>query len=632
MRKHVILGTAGHVDHGKTSLVRRITGVNTDRLKEEASRGITIELGFAPFVLPGGQRVGIIDVPGHERFVKHMLAGATGVDLVMFIIAADEGVMPQTREHMDILRLLGVTKGVVVLTKIDMVDDEWLELVREDVSEYLSETPLCDAPIFEVSSVTGEGIPALLDALSDLCESIPERSSAGVCRLAVDRVFTMSGFGTVVTGTLWSGAIRQGETLALLPARLQARVRSLQVHGEKRDEAFAGERVAVCLTGVEKSSVERGSWLATPDALHEHKRLDIRLELLPDAPDLKQHTRVHVHHGTDEVLARVKLLDKDLLEQGGSCFAQLELEAPLTALPGDRLILRFYSPMFTIGGGTVLDAAAIRHKRKNISDSLSRLEALHGGDPQQILIAFMTREGCLWKIPQVVSSMQISETQAQELVSQMTDSGLLLTMPDGYFFPASAAEKTCEDLSVWLRSYFSARPMRFGAPKKEVAQANFPKIEQKQLRSLFQYLDTLDQFKQDDTSIWPSDWKPVVTDNQMKIINSIRDLFEQSPFSPPFWSDAAAQLNIPTKDQGEFLQWFLRSGEMVRLSDDVIYTKKALSEAENLLRDKYPAGFSLAEARDLLGTARKFAQKICEHFDLIKLTYWDREKHFWTLK
>ena len=237
--KHIILGTAGHVDHGKTTLVRYITGVNTDRFKEELSRGITIDLGFAPFTLPDGQRIGIVDVPGHERFIKNMLAGATGIDIVLFVIAADEGVMPQTREHMDILRLLGVNRGVVVLTKIDAVDEEWMELVREDVGEFLRESPLKDAPVLGVSSVTGEGIPELLDAISRLCAQVQERSSAGICRLAIDRVFTMSGFGTVVTGTLWGGTISQGDNLELLPARKQARVRSLQVHGEKRDEVYA---------------------------------------------------------------------------------------------------------------------------------------------------------------------------------------------------------------------------------------------------------------------------------------------------------------------------------------------------------------------------------------------------------
>ena len=627
--KHIILGTAGHVDHGKTTLVQRITGVNTDRLKEEADRGITIELGFAPFVLPDGQRIGIVDVPGHEKFVKNMLAGATGIDLVLFVIAADESIMPQTREHMDILRLLGVDRGVVVLTKIDMVDEEWLQLVEDDVSDYLKDTPLSNAPIVHVSSQTGEGIPALLDAISELCGKIPERSAAGVCRLAVDRVFTMAGFGTVVTGTLWGGVIRQGEPLELLPAQKQARVRSIQVHGEKRDEAFAGERVAVNLTGIEKAFVERGSWLATPGSLKESRRIDIRLESLPSAPDMAQHERVHVHHGTTEVLARVKLLDRDNLGSGESCFAQLELEAPLATLPGDRIILRFYSPMFTIGGGTVLDASTFKYKRRYMEGELTRLEALYSGDNSQILLASMIRDGDLWQAPRIAACLQISVTDAVALANDIVSDGRLLALSDGFFFPASEAEKLCEKLSLWLGDYFARWPMRFGASKKEVAQVHFPKMDQKQQRVLFQYLGGISDFKQDEKMIWPAAWEPVINEAQLKTIDAVRSLYAQTPYAPPKWSEAVAELSISPKEQGEFLQWFLRGGEMVSLSYDVVYTLSALEEVEKKLRKDFPGGFSLAEARDMLGTTRKFAQQIGEYFDLTKVTYWDGERHFW---
>ena len=627
--KHVVLGTAGHVDHGKTTLVYRLTGHNTDRLKDEITRGITIELGFAPFTLPDGQRIGIVDVPGHEKFIKNMLTGATGIDIVLFVIAADEGVMPQTREHMDILRLLGVNRGVVVLTKVDMVDEEWLELIREDVGEYLGTTPLRDAPVIEVSSVTGQGLPELIDAISALCRQIPERSSAGICRLAVDRVFTMAGFGTVVTGTLWGGSIHQGETLELLPAQKQARVRSLQVHGEKREEAFAGERVAVNLTGIEKAFAERGSWLATPGAMRENNRIDVRLELLPDAPEMAQHVRVHVHHGTAEALARVKLLDRAELPPGESCFAQLELETPLATLPGDRVILRFYSPMFTIGGGTVLDAAALKYKKRYLDDGLTRLEALYSGDPGQILLASMTRDGQLWQLPRIVSALQINEADAGKLAQNLVENGELLQLQDGYLFPAASAKKLCDKLTAWLEDYFAKWPMRFGAPKKEAAQVHFPKMEQKQQRAIFQYLSIHGGYEQDDRMIWPAGWKPIVNAQQLSVIDKVRAMFCETPFSPPLWSDVVSALNINAKEQGEYLQWFLRSGEMTRLSDDVIYTRTALDDAERLLREKFPGGFTLAEARDTLGTTRKFAQQMGEYFDLNKVTYWDGERHFW---
>ena len=627
--KHIILGTAGHVDHGKTTLVHYLTGHNTDRLKDEISRGISIELGFAPFTLPDGQLVGIVDVPGHERFIKNMLTGATGIDMVLFVIAADEGVMPQTREHMDIMRLLGVTRGVVVLTKIDIADEEWLELVRADVSEYLKGTPLCDAPVVEVSSVTGEGIPALVDTIMELCGQVPERASAGICRLAIDRVFTMAGFGTVVTGTLWSGSIRQGDALELLPADQQARVRSIQVHGEKRDVAFAGERVAINLTGVEKAFVERGSWLATPGSLRENRRVDVRLGLLPDAPEMAQHARVHVHHGTAEALARVKLLDCAALAPGEECFAQLELETPLSALPGDRVILRFYSPMFTIGGGTVLDAVALKYKRRSLNDGLSRLEALHSGDPKQILQATMTRDGAMMQLPGITSYLRISEDAAGTLVREMVMANILLELPDGYYFTAASLEKLSGKLSGWLEDYFIKWPMRFGVQKKEIAQSHFPKMEQRQQRALFQYMGDVGIFEHDERMIWPVGWTPVLSKEQAELVKGIRALYGETPYAPPLWSEAVSKLGIPPKEQGEFLQWFLRSGEMVRLSDDVIYMRGALDGAEKALQERFPEGFTLGEARDMLGTTRKYAQQIGEYFDLIKITYWDGEKHFW---
>jgi len=627
--KHIVLGTAGHVDHGKTSLVRRITGYNTDRLKEEILRGITIELGFAPFVLPNGQRLGIVDVPGHERFVKNMLAGATGVDLFMLVIAADEGVMPQTREHIDILRLLGVNRGVIVISKTDLVDSEWLELVLDDIKEYLGGGAFCDAPIVPVSVVSGDGIPELLDTISELCMHVTERSSSGIARLAADRVFTMAGFGTVVTGTLWGGVIRQGDSLELLPSRKQARVRSLQVHGEKCDEAHAGQRVAVNLTGVEKHLVERGNWLASPGALRENRRVDIRLELLGSAPDMAQRSRVHVHHGTTEVLARVKLLDRDSLPSGESCFAQLELEAPLSALPGDRVILRFYSPMFTIGGGTILDAAASRHRRRRLGEGLNCLEALHSGDPKQILLASMAREGLPFKLSDISSCLQIGAAEADSIAIELAGAGQLQVLPDGYFFATELMSVLCERLEEWLGDFFSRLPLRYGASKKEVAQAVFPRFDQKIGRAFFTFIEDVDAFGQDDKSVWLSGWRPVISDDAAGVIGAVREMYAGAPLAPPSWSEVVSAVDIPSREQGEYLQWFLHGGELVRVSEDAFFLGSALVEAERVLRGGFPDGFSLAEARDLLSTNRKSVHLIGEHFDNLKLTFREGDKRFW---
>ena len=630
MEKRIIMGTAGHVDHGKTALVRYMTGVNTDRLKEEQSRGITIELGFAPFDLPDGQRIGIVDVPGHEKFIRNMLAGTTGIDLVLFVIAADEGVMPQTREHMDILRLLGVTRGIVVLTKIDLVDEEWLELVREDVAEYLKTSPLKDAPVAEVSSVTGEGVENLIRLIGEKCAEVPSRPSRGACRLAIDRAFTMAGFGTVVTGTLWSGSIRVGDTLELLPAGKQVRVRSLQVHGEKREEVQAGERVAVNLPGVEKETAERGGWLITPGAMAESRRMDIRLELLPDAPEMANHARVHVHHGTAEALARVKLLDREALQPGESCYAQLELESPMAMLAGDRMIFRFYSPLFTIGGGTVLDASASKHRRRNLEEELTRLHALQSGDPGQILVSAMKKDGQPWPLSRMAAQLSAGEAEAAELASSLAAAGALAALPDGYYMEASALDSLTEKLRGWLGDYFGKYPLRAAVPKKEAAQTLFPRTELKQQRALFTYWENAALLTQDETGILPFGWEPKPDGAQQAIIEQVRGLYGQEPLSPPRWSEAVSELKIPEKQQGEILSWFLNRGELVRLSDDAIYTRAALADAEQNLRSgTAEQSFTLAEARDILGCPRKTAQQIMEYFDLMKLTRWDGEKRHW---
>lgn len=630
VEKRIIMGTAGHVDHGKTALVRCMTGVNTDRLKEEQTRGITIELGFAPFDLPGGQRIGIVDVPGHEKFIRTMLAGTTGIDMVLFVIAADEGVMPQTREHMDILRLLGIRRGVVALTKIDLVDEEWLELVREDVAEYLKDSPLKDAPVLEVSSVTGQGIEELVRAIGEKCAEVPPRSSRGVCRLAIDRAFTMQGFGTVVTGTLWSGTIRVGDNLELLPAGREVRVRSLQVHGEKREEAQAGERVAVNLPGVEKETAARGGWLMTPGAMAESRRIDVRLELLPDAPEMKNRARIHVHHGTAEALARVALLERESLSPGESAFAQLELETPLAVLPEDRMIFRFYSPVVTIGGGTVLDASAGKHRRKRLEEDLSRLTALQSGDPERILLAAMNREAGPWPLARMAEHFAGDAAAAAAAAERLHGEGLLTRLPEDCWISAESLASLTERLTAWLREYFEKYPLRFSVPKKEAAQVHFPRAEQKQQRALLRYLEEEGVIAQDETGLWLPGWEPQLTGTQRGYAQRVREIINETPMAPPRWSEAAAMAGIPEREQNEMMTWFLRSGELVRLSDDAVISRAALTEAERLLREGTGGdSFTLAQARDILACPRKQAQQLMEFFDLTKLTRFDGERRHW---
>ncbi len=355
--KHIIIGTAGHIDHGKTTLIKALTGRNTDRWEEEQRRGITIDLGFTYFDLPNGDRAGIIDVPGHERFINNMVAGVVGMDLVMLVIAADEGIMPQTREHMDILGELGIEKSIIVLNKCDLVDEEWMELVEEEVREELHGTFLENAPIVKVSAATGEGLPDLIDTIQRMTENeVTEKDIHTIPRLPIDRAFTISGFGTIITGTLLAGTIRKEDTLCMYPIGKECKIRSIQVHGENVDVCYAGQRVAINLSNIKKSEIKRGCVLAPPKNMKNTDLLDVRLNVLPSSMRiLANNARLHLFTGTSEVLCRAVLLDKEEIGPGESGFVQLRLEEEIAVRRGDRFVVRFYSPMETIGGGVILE-------------------------------------------------------------------------------------------------------------------------------------------------------------------------------------------------------------------------------------------------------------------------------------
>lgn len=391
--KQIILGTAGHIDHGKTSLIKALTGVNTDRLKEEKLRGITIELGFASIDLPGGQHLGIVDVPGHEKFVKNMVAGATGIDIVAMVIAADEGVMPQTREHMDICSLLGIKYGLVVLTKVDLVDEEWLELVKEDILEFTANTFLEEAPVIAFSALTRQGIENFINTLEKLSADIPARGSSGLFRLPVDRVFTMKGFGTVITGTLVTGTVQVGDKVQLYPKETTAKVRGIQVHNQSVDKAGAGLRTAINFQGLDRDLVKRGEVLARAGTLKTSYMVDVMAQYLGrNKKSLKNRTRMRLHTGTSEVVGNLILLDREELLPGETCACQLRLDAPVALVKDDRFVLRNYSPVYTIGGGQILNPIPLKHKM-NRPEVLKGLEILAGTDNDKIIDLHLQEAG-----------------------------------------------------------------------------------------------------------------------------------------------------------------------------------------------------------------------------------------------
>ena len=461
-----VVGTAGHIDHGKTALVRRLTGVDTDRLKEEKERGISIDLGFAPLVTPGGRRVGIVDVPGHERFVRNMLAGVGGIDLVLLVVAADEGVMPQTREHFAIVSLLGIPHGIVVLTKSDLVDDPaWWSEVEADVRALTAGSFLANAPLVRFSATTGAGTPALLAALDAALEGSAERSDRDPARLPVDRVFVVEGFGTVVTGTLWRGRVAVGDTVAVEPAGRTARVRSVEVHGAPVDAALAGQRTAIALHGLSRDDVARGDWVLAPGSLAASTLVTARIDVLADAPKpLVTRQRVRFHLGSGEALARVVLLEGDELAPGDSALAQLLLETPVVPARGDRFVLRAYSPMRTLGGGTVLETVAAKRKKGDIRG----LAVTERGDEAARVAQALAEAGVTpRRDEEIARALELSPVVVTAEVDELAGAGVAHRLPDGRALAAAGFAAAAARVREELVAYAKAYPLRFGPGRGE---------------------------------------------------------------------------------------------------------------------------------------------------------------------
>ncbi|MBM4351607.1 MAG: selenocysteine-specific translation elongation factor, partial [Deltaproteobacteria bacterium] len=487
MMKHVILGTAGHIDHGKTSLVKALTGVDTDRLKEEKERGITIELGFTFLDLPSGIRLGIVDVPGHERFVKHMVAGAWGIDLVALVIAADEGVMPQTKEHLDICTLLKVKKGLIILTKMDLVDQELLEMVKEEVTEAVRNTFLKEAPILTVSSTTGEGIPRLISVLDDLSKEVEERSSDGLFRLPIDRVFIMKGFGSVVTGTVVSGGIALGETVEVLPSGREGKIRNIQVHNQSVEKAEAGQRAAINIQGIDTSEVNRGDVLARPRTLTPTRIIDAYLEYLPDAArPLKNRTIQRFHIGTNLAAASIYLMNREELLPGEGGFVQLRLDRPIVALPQDRFVIRGSSAIQTCGGGVVLDTHPDKHKRFS-GEVVSDLTLLRDGSGEEVLRQHILHSGTGGMIlDDLLKRVAMAPNEAQVILRRMIGKReLILIDPERLkVIDFSQYQGLKEIVLSQLKEFHVRFPMKSGLAKEELRTKLPPAVDIK----LFQIL------------------------------------------------------------------------------------------------------------------------------------------------
>jgi selenocysteine-specific elongation factor len=623
--KQIILGTAGHIDHGKTSLIRTLTGINTDRLKEEQKRGITIELGFASMDLPSGQHLGIVDVPGHEKFVKNMVAGATGIDLVAMVIAADEGVMPQTREHMEICSLLGIRFGIVVLTKIDMVETEWLELVTEEIREFMSDTFLKDAPICAVSSTTGDGLKDFVKELDTLSDNVTGRSASGLFRLPVDRVFTMKGFGTVITGTLFSGKIEVGEQVAIYPSGITSKVRGIQVHNQPVERAEVGQRTAINFQGLEKTAVHRGDVVARPGSLVPSYMVDVSLQYLSSNPKaIKNRSKVRFHTGTSEIMGKLVFMDREELQPGEETVAQVRLDAPVTILKDDRYVLRSYSPVRTIGGGRILTPVARKHKGTD-ADAALEIETLADGDPSE-LIDYHVRsawyKGASFTELLVLTNLSDKKLEAS-LQPVLSDKSISIIDKAARIYIHREVLSALENRAMdHLDRYHKANPLKEGMPKEELKSKVPPVVSDRLFHLMLNELTRKESVQVDGDQVRRTGHTVTLEIDQADAREKILSAYDAGGFTPPYFKDVASSLGMPPARAKEVLSLLVKEKQLVKVKEELYYSTAIMKDIEAKLVDflKQNSEISMPQFKDLIGTSRKYSVPLMEYFDSNNVT------------
>ncbi len=620
--KHVVVGTAGHIDHGKTSLVKALTGTDTDRLPEEKARGITIDLGFAFLEEPDGLTIEIVDVPGHERFVKNMLAGVGGIDLVMLVIAADESVMPQTREHLAICQLLRIKSGLVALTKTDLVEPDWLELVQDDLRRLLEPTFLAGCPVLPVSVRSGQGLPELRAALGELARAVPAKATDQTARLPIDRVFTVRGFGTVVTGTLTAGALGGDERVEIYPRGVQSRVRGLQVHGHAVERSAAGQRTAVNLQAVERAAIERGDVLAPPGALMPSLLVDATVELLEDAPrPLKTRDRVRFHAGTREVMARVLLVDRAQLEPGEVAYGRFRLEAPVVALPADRFVIRSYSPMVTIGGGTILDIAPPRFKRKAPA-LLAHLRLLEQGTPAEVLEEHLRQAGPAGaRAGDLRARTPFGPERLKALLDELQTSGAAVAVDREWYLHRGANDRLRSQTLALLESFHAENPLRAGISREEL-RSRAGHAQERVFAQLLGSLEADGQVRSDKDQVRLASHAIRLTPEQQRVVNGVEAEFLRAAAAPPSPEEALGRFGVTGTEKHELFQLLIADRRLVRVKESLYFHADAL----RAIRDKLVAHLqqhkevSPADVKDLLGVSRKYAIPLMEYFDAQRIT------------
>jgi selenocysteine-specific elongation factor len=621
--KYIILGTAGHIDHGKSTLVKALTGTDPDRLKEEKERGITLDLGFASLDLPGGNRLGIVDVPGHEGLIKNMLAGVGGMDIVMLVIAADEGIMPQTREHLAICDLLQVKKGLIVLTKLDMVDKDWLALVQDDVRTFVKGTFLERSPLVPVSSRTGENLPLLVQELAKLSNEVSPKSSSGILRLPIDRVFTMKGFGTVVTGTLLSGTISTDQEVEILPKEIRTKVRGIQSHNQAAKRSIAGQRTAINLQGVEKDQLSRGDTIVSTGYFTPTRTLDAKLALLEQAPrGLKTGSRIRFYNTTQEAIGRITILGQNTLAPGDEAFVQLRFEQPVIVQQGDRFILRFYSPMETLGGGSVLNPHPRRHKQKTMESSLKTLAVLEKGALDERLALLISGQGLAgMEEAEIMGAVAADRPEIASALASLAQKKTVLRVDAVYVHTSHLG--TLEQKIVGLVAQFhKENPLKPGPDKEELKGMLRLRISPKVLALAVDGLVKRKTLDADASKLRLPGFKAASGKVSDEVKNRIVDAIKKGGTQPPVREELPALFSISEKDAKDLLKLLADEGRTVRINDslhldrDIVETIRA--DLRKYLEEKKE--ITMAEFRDIAKTSRKFAVPIMEYFDSQKLT------------
>ncbi len=621
--RHVIVGTAGHIDHGKSALIKALTGLDPDRLKEEKLRGITIDLGFAHLDL-GDVQIGFVDVPGHEKFVKNMLAGVGGIDFVLLVVAADESIMPQTREHFDICRLLGVRSGIVVVTKIDLVDPEMLDLVQGEIMETVAGSFLDGSEVIPVSSKTGEGIDKLKKAIHDTALSVRLRPSNRLLRLPVDRSFSIRGFGTVVTGTLTSGEIRKDQEVALIPGGLTARVRGVQVHGQMTGMATAGQRTAVNLQGVDLGQVARGMVVTVPKVFRSTQILDVHLSLLPSAKPLKNLVKVRFHQGTIEVLARVALLGGETIAPGESAYAQLRLDAPVFCLHGDSFIIRQFSPTITIGGGRILHPNPSKHKStdKKVLEVLAQLDRGQLSDKIPVLLEVGARSAM--DLNELDSLLGLPLGDLEQLCAKLAEAGeiVMIPAPSPILVLPSTIETLTKDTLDCVRDFHEKNPLQKGIGREELRTRIYDQLP----LELFKYcLEVLVGNRQlslqkEMVSLYGREVQLSADGEQLR--ERIEAFFIESGFQAPSFADLQASVGGDPEDLRRIFYWMIKENILVKIAEDFVYHRRTLEAVKAKIKSRFAQGtrFGVADFKEMLDLTRKHSIPLLEFLDREKFT------------